>query len=132
MYHVQIFTFSFPTQISAEFRSLAPVYRETIADICQRMGEGMTVYLEKSPDSMKDWDQVGEKVYISCNTDDTLNVWKCVKLAASHSPLPYSSGAISHCRALVHWLQFPLWYTPNGVTTFLVPSSSHVYSIYGS
>lgn len=43
--------------ISAEFRSLPACYQDVILDICQRMGEGMTVYLYTSPLTMSDWDE---------------------------------------------------------------------------
>jgi farnesyl-diphosphate farnesyltransferase len=44
-------------QVSAEYRKLEQVYQTVISDICRRMGEGMTVFLETHPDSLKDWDQ---------------------------------------------------------------------------
>ncbi|XP_065843064.1 squalene synthase-like [Oscarella lobularis] len=43
--------------ISAEYRALAPSYRQVISDICRRMGEGMTEYLEQHPDTEEDWDK---------------------------------------------------------------------------
>lgn len=43
--------------ISAEFRRLAPVFQEVIADITRRMGEGMTVFLEAKIDSLEQWDE---------------------------------------------------------------------------
>ncbi|XP_053314614.1 squalene synthase-like isoform X2 [Spea bombifrons] len=46
----------FPT-ISLEFRNLAVVYQEVIADICAKMGEGMADFLEKKVDSLKEWDR---------------------------------------------------------------------------
>ncbi|XP_066482485.1 squalene synthase-like isoform X2 [Tiliqua scincoides] len=45
----------FPT-ISLEFRKLAKVYRDVIADICHKMGHGMSEFLEKKVDSEKEWD----------------------------------------------------------------------------
>nr|XP_028581014.1 squalene synthase isoform X1 [Podarcis muralis] len=46
----------FPT-ISLEFRNLAKIYRDVIADICHKMGLGMAEFLEKKVDSEKEWDQ---------------------------------------------------------------------------
>uniref|UniRef100_A0A8D0LCP8 Squalene synthase n=1 Tax=Sphenodon punctatus TaxID=8508 RepID=A0A8D0LCP8_SPHPU len=46
----------FPT-ISLEFRKLAKVYQEVIADICRKMGMGMAEFLEKKIGSQKDWDK---------------------------------------------------------------------------
>eukprot|EP00118_Oscarella_pearsei_P025097 m.307505 g.307505 ORF g.307505 m.307505 type:complete len:420 (+) comp42363_c0_seq1:159-1418(+) len=43
--------------ISAEYRGLAPAYRQVISDICHQMGEGMTEYLECHPDTEEDWDK---------------------------------------------------------------------------
>ncbi|XP_059141839.1 squalene synthase-like [Physella acuta] len=47
---------TFP-EISKEFRALAPIYREVISDICQKMGDGMTVFLERKVDTMDEWDE---------------------------------------------------------------------------
>ncbi|XP_062981593.1 squalene synthase isoform X1 [Elgaria multicarinata webbii] len=47
---------NFPT-ISLEFRNLAKVYRDVIADICHKMGLGMAEFLEKKVDSEKEWDK---------------------------------------------------------------------------
>uniref|UniRef100_A0ABM5FBU0 Squalene synthase n=1 Tax=Pogona vitticeps TaxID=103695 RepID=A0ABM5FBU0_9SAUR len=46
----------FPT-ISLEFRNLAKVYQDVIADVCHKMGVGMVEFLEKKVDSEKDWDK---------------------------------------------------------------------------
>ncbi|XP_016851824.1 squalene synthase isoform X1 [Anolis carolinensis] len=46
----------FPT-ISLEFRNLAKVYRDVIADICHKMGLGMAEFLEKKVESEKEWDK---------------------------------------------------------------------------
>lgn len=46
----------FPT-ISLEFRSLAEKYRTVIADICQKMGNGMAEFLDKHVTSKQEWDQ---------------------------------------------------------------------------
>ncbi|XP_074847592.1 squalene synthase-like isoform X2 [Carettochelys insculpta] len=46
----------FPT-ISLEFRNLAQVYRDVIADICHKMGIGMAEFLEKKVDSQQEWDK---------------------------------------------------------------------------
>ncbi|KAJ6661217.1 hypothetical protein lerEdw1_015354 [Lerista edwardsae] len=46
----------FPT-ISLEFRKLAKAYRDVIADICHKMGNGMAEFLEKKVDSEKEWDK---------------------------------------------------------------------------
>ncbi|XP_077188687.1 squalene synthase-like isoform X2 [Paroedura picta] len=46
----------FPT-ISLEFRNLAKVYQEIIADVCHMMGLGMAEFLEKKVDSKQDWDK---------------------------------------------------------------------------
>ncbi|KAK2161397.1 hypothetical protein LSH36_117g03081 [Paralvinella palmiformis] len=43
--------------ISAEFCNLSSCYQDVISDICQRMGDGMTVYLYTSPLTMADWDE---------------------------------------------------------------------------
>lgn len=43
--------------ISAEFRKLNPLFQEVISDITKGMGEGMTVYIDRAPDSYKDWDE---------------------------------------------------------------------------
>ncbi|KAJ7341325.1 hypothetical protein JRQ81_005286 [Phrynocephalus forsythii] len=45
----------FPT-ISLEFRNLAKVYRDVIADVCHKMGLGMVEFLEKKVESEKEWD----------------------------------------------------------------------------
>ncbi|XP_075057318.1 squalene synthase isoform X1 [Mixophyes fleayi] len=46
----------FPT-ISLEFRNLAAVYQEVIADICHKMGVGMAEFLEKQVESLLEWDK---------------------------------------------------------------------------
>ncbi|XP_069584467.1 squalene synthase isoform X2 [Ranitomeya imitator] len=46
----------FPT-ISLEFRSLAVVYQEVIADICHKMGLGMAEFLENRVESLLEWDK---------------------------------------------------------------------------
>ncbi|XP_002735807.1 squalene synthase-like, partial [Saccoglossus kowalevskii] len=46
----------FPT-ISAEFRSLDPIYQDVIRDICREMGAGMTLYLQKEVLTNADWDE---------------------------------------------------------------------------
>ncbi|OCT79094.1 squalene synthase isoform X1 [Xenopus laevis] len=46
----------FPT-ISLEFRKLAVIYQEVIADICHKMGVGMAEYLEKKVQTLQEWDQ---------------------------------------------------------------------------
>ncbi|XP_069830098.1 squalene synthase isoform X2 [Dendropsophus ebraccatus] len=46
----------FPT-ISLEFRSLAVVYQDVIADICHKMGVGMAEFLEKQVESLLEWDK---------------------------------------------------------------------------
>ncbi|KAM7173684.1 squalene synthase-like isoform 2-T2 [Macrochelys suwanniensis] len=46
----------FPT-ISLEFRNLAKVYRDVIADICHNMGAGMAEFLEKKVDTQHEWDK---------------------------------------------------------------------------
>ncbi|CAM4529627.1 unnamed protein product [Lepidochelys olivacea] len=46
----------FPT-ISLEFRNLAKVYRDMIADICHKMGAGMAEFLQKKVDSLQEWDK---------------------------------------------------------------------------
>ncbi|XP_008170096.2 squalene synthase [Chrysemys picta bellii] len=46
----------FPT-ISLEFRNLAKVYRDVIADICHEMGAGMAEFLQKKVDSLQEWDK---------------------------------------------------------------------------
>nr|XP_032619408.1 squalene synthase-like isoform X2 [Chelonoidis abingdonii] len=46
----------FPT-ISLEFRNLAKVYRDVIADICHKMGVGMAEFLEKKVDTQHEWDK---------------------------------------------------------------------------
>ncbi|XP_065257299.1 squalene synthase isoform X1 [Emys orbicularis] len=46
----------FPT-ISLEFRNLAKVYRDVIADICHKMGAGMAEFLQKKVDSLQEWDK---------------------------------------------------------------------------
>ncbi|XP_074919701.1 squalene synthase isoform X2 [Chelonoidis abingdonii] len=47
----------FPT-ISLEFRNLAKVYRDVIADICHKMGAGMAEFLQKKVESLQEWDKV--------------------------------------------------------------------------
>ncbi|XP_059581647.1 squalene synthase [Alligator mississippiensis] len=46
----------FPT-ISLEFRNLAKVYQDVIADTCHKMGLGMAEFLEKRVDSLQDWNK---------------------------------------------------------------------------
>ncbi|KAM9154535.1 squalene synthase-like isoform 2-T3 [Pangshura tecta] len=46
----------FPT-ISLEFRNLAKVYQDVIADICHKMGAGMAEFLEKKVDTQHEWDK---------------------------------------------------------------------------
>ncbi|KAG9468663.1 hypothetical protein GDO78_022228 [Eleutherodactylus coqui] len=46
----------FPT-ISLEFRKLAMVYQEVIANTCHKMGVGLVEFLEKRIESFLDWDQ---------------------------------------------------------------------------
>ncbi|XP_015280107.1 PREDICTED: squalene synthase isoform X2 [Gekko japonicus] len=46
----------FPT-ISLEFRNLAKVYQDVIAEICHKMGLGMAEFLEKKVDSKREWDR---------------------------------------------------------------------------
>ncbi|XP_053879556.1 squalene synthase-like [Malaclemys terrapin pileata] len=45
----------FPT-ISLEFRNLAKVYQDVIADICHKMGAGMAEFLQKKVNSLQEWD----------------------------------------------------------------------------
>ncbi|XP_060686698.1 squalene synthase isoform X2 [Hemiscyllium ocellatum] len=45
----------FPS-ISLEFRLLAKVYQDVIANICHKMGAGMAEFLGKKVGSIKDWD----------------------------------------------------------------------------
>ncbi|XP_059841387.1 squalene synthase isoform X2 [Hypanus sabinus] len=45
----------FPS-ISLEFRSLAKVYQDVIANICHRMGLGMAEFLQRRVESVKEWD----------------------------------------------------------------------------
>uniref|UniRef100_UPI00398E52E6 squalene synthase isoform X2 n=1 Tax=Pristiophorus japonicus TaxID=55135 RepID=UPI00398E52E6 len=45
----------FPS-ISLEFRSLAKVYQDVIANICHKMGVGMAEFLGKNVGSIKEWD----------------------------------------------------------------------------
>ncbi|XP_060105854.1 squalene synthase isoform X3 [Heteronotia binoei] len=47
---------NFPT-ISLEFRNLAKVYQDVIAEVCHKMGLGMAEFLEKKVDSKQDWDR---------------------------------------------------------------------------
>ncbi|KAK7092172.1 squalene synthase-like [Littorina saxatilis] len=46
----------FPT-ITAEFQALAPVYQEVISDICCKMGNGMTVFLDRGVGSLHEWNE---------------------------------------------------------------------------
>uniref|UniRef100_A0A8C5MIG4 Squalene synthase n=1 Tax=Leptobrachium leishanense TaxID=445787 RepID=A0A8C5MIG4_9ANUR len=48
----------FPT-ISQEFRNLAAVYQEVIADTLQKIGAGFVKYLDKEVESLEDWDEYG-------------------------------------------------------------------------
>uniref|UniRef100_A0A8C5QT37 Squalene synthase n=1 Tax=Leptobrachium leishanense TaxID=445787 RepID=A0A8C5QT37_9ANUR len=48
----------FPT-ISREFRNLATVYQEVIADTCRKIGAGLAKFLEKKIESLEDWDEYG-------------------------------------------------------------------------
>uniref|UniRef100_A0A8C5MSQ3 Squalene synthase n=1 Tax=Leptobrachium leishanense TaxID=445787 RepID=A0A8C5MSQ3_9ANUR len=48
----------FPT-ISREFRNLATVYQEVIADTFQKIGVGFAKFLEKEVESLEDWDEYG-------------------------------------------------------------------------
>ncbi|KAL8185453.1 UNVERIFIED_CONTAM: Farnesyl-diphosphate farnesyltransferase [Gekko kuhli] len=43
--------------ISLEFRNLAKVYQDVIAEICHKMGLGTAEFLEKKVDSKQDWDR---------------------------------------------------------------------------
>uniref|UniRef100_A0A0B7A0C6 Squalene synthase n=1 Tax=Arion vulgaris TaxID=1028688 RepID=A0A0B7A0C6_9EUPU len=47
---------NFPS-ISREYRELSEIYREIISESCQKMGEGMTVFLEKKIDTITEWDE---------------------------------------------------------------------------
>ncbi|XP_064411517.1 squalene synthase isoform X2 [Latimeria chalumnae] len=46
----------FPT-ISLEFRNLAKVYQDVIADICHQMGVGMAEFLEEKVGTLQEWDK---------------------------------------------------------------------------
>ncbi|XP_053314624.1 squalene synthase-like [Spea bombifrons] len=46
----------FPT-ISLEFRNLAVVYQDVIADICAKGGDGLASFQEKKMDSLMEWDE---------------------------------------------------------------------------
>uniref|UniRef100_A0A8C5MKF7 Squalene synthase n=1 Tax=Leptobrachium leishanense TaxID=445787 RepID=A0A8C5MKF7_9ANUR len=48
----------FPT-ISAEFRNLASVYQEIIADTCRRSGAGLARFLEQKVKTLQEWDDYG-------------------------------------------------------------------------
>ncbi|XP_048373551.1 squalene synthase-like isoform X6 [Sphaerodactylus townsendi] len=50
----------FPT-ISLEFRNLAKVYQDIIAEVCHKVGHGMVEFLEKKVDSKQDWDKIWSK-----------------------------------------------------------------------
>ncbi|RUS75910.1 hypothetical protein EGW08_016323 [Elysia chlorotica] len=43
--------------ISKEFRALPEKYREVISDVCAKMGNGMTVFLERKVDTLEEWDE---------------------------------------------------------------------------
>ncbi|GFO37516.1 squalene synthase-like [Plakobranchus ocellatus] len=43
--------------ISKEFRELPEKYREVIFDVCAKMGNGMTVFLERKVDTLEEWDE---------------------------------------------------------------------------
>lgn len=34
------------------------LYRDIISDVCAKMGEGMTVFLEKKVETLDEWDEV--------------------------------------------------------------------------
>ncbi|KYO41026.1 squalene synthase-like [Alligator mississippiensis] len=44
-------------KISLEFRNLAKVYQDVIADTCHKMGLGMAEFLEKRVNSLQDWNK---------------------------------------------------------------------------
>ncbi|KAK7502962.1 hypothetical protein BaRGS_00005911 [Batillaria attramentaria] len=46
----------FPT-ITKEFQRLAPAFREVISDICQKMGSGMTVFLDRHVNTLDEWNE---------------------------------------------------------------------------
>ncbi|KAK3764574.1 hypothetical protein RRG08_066438 [Elysia crispata] len=43
--------------ISKEFRALPEKYRDVIWDVCAKMGNGMTVFLERKVDTLEEWDE---------------------------------------------------------------------------
>uniref|UniRef100_A0A8C5MPY1 Squalene synthase n=1 Tax=Leptobrachium leishanense TaxID=445787 RepID=A0A8C5MPY1_9ANUR len=45
--------------ISAEFRNLASVYQEIIADTCRRSGAGLARFLEQKVKTLQEWDDYG-------------------------------------------------------------------------
>lgn len=45
------------TTISHEFRSLAEQYRVVISDICHKMGEGMSEFIQRDVITMEDWNK---------------------------------------------------------------------------
>jgi len=44
------------TRLLTPFNSLKPGYREVITDIAHRMGVGMSQFVNRTPDSVQDWD----------------------------------------------------------------------------
>lgn len=46
----------FPS-ITQEYQKLAPAFREVISDICQKMGSGMTVFLDGQVNTLEEWDE---------------------------------------------------------------------------
>ena len=55
IYYISCFS---PLQITGEFRQLKPHFQEVIADITEKMGGGMTVFLERKVNTMTEWDEV--------------------------------------------------------------------------
>ena len=56
--------YMYHAQVSSEFRKLKPAFQEVIADIAEKMGAGMTLFLEERVNTMAEWDEVGTCCYI--------------------------------------------------------------------
>lgn len=82
-----------PPQISAEFRSLPPMYQEVIEDITHSMGCGMTVFLERKIDTMAEWDEVSKQTV--CLGDCQANLTQAVCLLSPRGQYcHYAAGLV--------------------------------------
>ena len=80
---------------------MAPVFQDVIADITEKMGNGMTIFLQDKVDSMAQWDQV------CCVHADTSFMWShqfvCSQDLKWNIYCHVGDQILSYCNSLINW-----------------------------